>query len=105
MIGIDQDYHNIGLYTEYPDEGRSRLTMRDGDIGKFKTPGLRNVAITFPYMHDGSLKSLEAVIEFKNTGGLNHPNKSKLIQPLGLTVEQKRDLIAFLNSLTEESLY
>ena len=98
----DQDFHNIGLYEEYEDEGRARLTLKESDRGKFKTPSLRNVALTAPYMHDGSVGSLEEVIEHFNSGGVGHANQSGQIRPLHLNAQQKADLIAFLNSLTDK---
>ncbi len=97
----DNDFHNIGLYEIYTDIGRKRVTILDSDEGKFKTPTLRNVELTAPYMHDGSLASLEEVVDFLNTGGETHVNKSSLIQPLNLTVSEKADLVAFLKTLTD----
>jgi cytochrome c peroxidase len=67
----------------------------------FKVPTLRNVALTAPYMHDGSLASLGDVIEHYDNGGQLHINKSKLIKPLKLTEVEKEQLLAFLNSLTD----
>lgn len=95
-------FENNGLYaTYYPDSGRARITRDPADAGKFKVPTLRNISVTGPYMHDGSLASLEEVIEHYNSGGQDHPNKSSLIQPLGLSIEQKNDLIRFLETLTD----
>lgn len=74
------------------------------DAGLFKTPTLRNIAATAPYMHDGSIGTLEAVIEAYATGGRDHPSKSPMVRGFTLTAEQRRDLIAFLNSLTDEAL-
>ncbi len=67
----------------------------------FRTPPLRNVALTSPYMHDGSLGSIEEVIEFYNRGGDDPNNRSPLVRPLGLTPRERWDLIAFLYSLTD----
>lgn len=97
------EYENIGLYENYADSGRARITELSVDNGKFKVPTLRNVALTAPYMHDGSFASLEAVIDHFNTGGVPHANKSELIKPLGLTEQEKADLVAFLGSLTDDS--
>jgi len=97
------NFENNGLYENYQDEGRARLTTQANDIGKFKISSLRNVALTPPYMHDGSLPTLESVIEHYNSGGSTHVNKSLLIQPLNLTAQQKSDLISFLESLTDET--
>ena len=96
-------FENNGLYKKYTNEGRFRLTQIDTDQALFKVPTLRNIELTAPYMHDGSFENLEEVIEHYNTGGKNHPNKSELIQPLDLSNKEKRDLIAFLKSLTDES--
>ncbi len=97
------NFENNGLYENYEDEGRARLTMQPDDVGKFKIPSLRNVALTPPYMHDGSLPTLESVIEHYNSGGSTHVNKNSLIQALNLTAQQKSDLISFLESLTDET--
>jgi cytochrome c peroxidase len=97
----DMDYHNIGLQEIYSDEGKARATHRDEDVGRFKTPTLRNIQLTAPYMHDGSMKSLEEVVEFYNSGGRNHRNKHARIQPLNLTAQDQSDLIAFLTTLTD----
>lgn len=98
----DNSFKNNGLYLEYSDSGRARITLQPGDVGKFKVPSLRNVAMTAPYMHDGSLGTLSAVIDHYNSGGKPHPNKSGLIKPLNLTEEEKQDLLNFLLSLTDK---
>jgi len=97
----DFDFHNIGLYKEYADSGKERVTYDPADNGKFKTPTLRNVALTAPYMHDGSIQTLQEVIELYNRGGEDHPNKDWRVQPLGLTPEEVSDLVAFLHSFTD----
>jgi cytochrome c peroxidase len=97
----DMDYHNIGLEEEYADEGKARATHREEDVGRFKTPTLRNIQLTAPYMHDGRMASLEEVIAFYNTGGNFHRNKDERVHPLGLTDEQQADLLAFLTTLTD----
>lgn len=94
-------FENNGIYAEYNDPGRKRLTLAEEDEGKFKVPSLRNVEITSPYMHDGSFKTLESVIDHYNSGGFYHKNKNKLIRPLNLTNIEKSELIAFLKSLTD----
>ncbi len=96
-------FENNGLYDEYPDNGRMRLTNNPNDEALFKVPTLRNIEVTAPYMHDGSINTLEQVIEHYNSGGSSFFNKSDLIQPLNLTETQKADLINFLNSLTDEA--
>ncbi len=96
-------FENNGLYETYQDEGLARLTSQTSDIGKFKTPSLRNVELTAPYMHDGSLANLEEVVEHYDIGGSNHPNKNTMIEALNLSEQQKNDLISFLESLTDET--
>jgi cytochrome c peroxidase len=95
------NFESNGLYDVYPDNGRERFTRKSTDAGNFKIASLRNVGITAPYMHDGSLESLEAVIEHYNSGGKDHSNKSSLIKPLNLTLDEKANLKAFLLSLTD----
>ena len=74
-------------------------------IGKFRAPTLRNIALTAPYMHDGSLATLEEVLDHYAAGGkFDHPNKSRILKPFRLTESEKRDLIEFLRSLTDEEL-
>lgn len=97
----DYSFENNGLYKNYNDEGRRRLTDLDSDEGLFKVASLRNVEVTGPYMHDGSVEALSEVIEHYNSGGKDHPNKSKLIHSLNLTNKEKEDLLAFLLSLTD----
>ena len=98
----NEEFINIGLYADFSDDtGRKRVTALEADEGKFKVPSLRNVALTAPYMHDGSMPTLADVIDFFDSGGHPHPNKSPLIQPLGLSATEKTELIAFLNSLTD----
>lgn len=99
----DYDFKNNGLYEVYQDPGRYRLTHKDSDSALFKTPSLRNIALTAPYMHDGSFPTVEAVIEHYNSGGKAHPHKSPLIKPLNLSNQEKQDLVAFLRALTDRS--
>jgi cytochrome c peroxidase len=98
----DEQFHNtgVGLYDPDPDLGRYGITNRDEDKGAFKTPTLRDVAHTAPYMHDGSLETLEEVIQFYDEGGIKNPYLAKELKPLRLTFQEKGDLLAFLNSLT-----
>ena len=98
----DFSFQNIGLRTEYIDPGRFRVSLDSADWGKFKVPTLRNIAKTAPYMHDGSLATLEEVIEHFDQGGVGHRNQSPHVQAIGLTSEEKTDLLAFLRSLTDE---
>lgn len=74
------------------------------DVGRFKTPTLRNVALTAPYMHDGSLPTLEAVIDLYNKGNERNPMLDKLFRPLGLTDQEKADLVVFMKALTSPNL-
>jgi cytochrome c peroxidase len=102
------EFRNIGLFNgrELNDSGRASITGKMEDLGKFKTPGLRNVALTAPYMHNGMFKSLSEVIEFYNDPGKLVPDAmnrdSIMARPLGLTVDEKKDLEAFLLSLTDK---
>ncbi len=68
----------------------------------FKTPGLREITRRAPYMHDGSLATLEEVVEHYNTGGVDRPSRSDLIKLLGLTAQEKQDLVAFLKTLDSD---
>ncbi len=84
------------------DLGRYLVTKDEKDKGAFKTPTLRNVAQRDPYMHNGAFHSLEEVIDFYDRGGGTAPGKSPLLQPLGLTTQERQDLLAFLQALTGE---
>lgn len=94
-------FQNNGLYEVYADSGRMRLTKLESDRALFKVPTLRNIELSAPYMHNGSLNTLEEVVEHYNSGGKPHPNKSNLITPLNLTYQEKKDLVAFLKTLTD----
>ena len=98
----DYNFRNNGLYLVFADSGRAHITGNTEDVGKFKVPSLRNIEFTAPYMHDGSLATLDDVVEHYNSGGKQHPNKSGLIQPLNLTVQQKDDLVSFLKTLSDQ---
>lgn len=98
----NNSFENNGLYENYIDTGRARITNLPEDVGKFKVPSLRFVALTAPYMHDGSLPDLESVINHYASGGNSHKNKSHLIQGFEISEEEKLDLIHFLESLTDE---
>lgn len=82
------------------DQGRYKVTRAEADKYAFKTPTLRNVALTAPYMHNGAFATLEEVIDFYDQGGANSPYKSKLLFKLDLTSGEKQDLVAFLKTLT-----
>jgi cytochrome c peroxidase len=96
-------FTNNGLYQTYEDTGRFRLTGEESDKAVFKVPSLRNVELTAPYMHDGSLANLEEVVAHYNSGGKDHVNKNPLIEPLSMSEEEKKALVSFLKSLTDYS--
>ena len=96
-------FENNGLYENYVDPGRFRLTGQESDRAKFKVPTLRNVELTAPYMHDGSMEILEEIILHYESGGKDYPNKSGLIEPFTLTETERNELVLFLKTLTDES--
>ena len=117
----EMDFHNTGLYNlgpggAYPPggEGLYGFTGNPADMGKFRVPPLRNIELTGPYMHDGSIATLEEVIDHYAAGGRtiaegphagvgsDNPNKSPLVRPFTLTPEEKADVVAFLKSLTDQ---
>ncbi|MCX8051897.1 MAG: methylamine utilization protein [Chlorobi bacterium] len=99
----DFAFHSIGIHSHYYDRGRYYVTGDERDIGKFKTPTLRNVALTAPYMNDGTMATLDDVLEHYNTGGKPFVNKDPRIRPLGLTSSELADLRAFLQALTDST--
>jgi len=96
--GIDK----LALETDYSELGRFLVTQKNEDIGAFKTPFLRDVLLTGPYMHDGSLETLWDVIEFFNKGGKRNHFLDAGMKPLGLTASEVDDLAAFLGGLTSD---
>lgn len=98
----DEQYHNlgIGMAAKDPDLGRYTETKLEKDKGAFKTPTIRNVALSAPYMHDGSLDTLEEVVEHYNKGGDKNPWLSDKIVPLKLTAQEKLDLVEFMRACT-----
>jgi cytochrome c peroxidase len=100
----DESYHNlgVGMEKEKPFMGRFAVSKRESDKGAIKTPTLRDVAKRSPYMHDGSLKTLEDVVAFYNQGGRANPWLSLAVKPLNLTAAEQGDLVAFLQALTGE---
>ena len=102
----DGKFHHLGVGVnaegELTDLGRFTQTKKEAERGAFRTPSLRNVARTAPYMHDGSLKTLQEVVEFYLGGGNSLPPQTPEISPLKLTAQERLDLIAFLESLTGE---
>ncbi|MFZ5554364.1 MAG: cytochrome-c peroxidase [Bacteroidota bacterium] len=102
FLFTSQEFENNGLYDTFPGNGRERITHTTEDIGKFRVPSLRNVDVTAPYMHDGSLSTLRDVISHYASGGKNHPNKSEKIKGFQLSEGDMQALEAFLLSLTDE---
>ncbi len=99
----DEKFHNTGVAWRNGrllDQGRYLVTKTEKDRGAFKTPTLRNVADRAPYMHDGSLATLEEVVEYLDRGGNRNPYLDTELLPLKLSTEEKRALVAFLHSLT-----
>jgi cytochrome c peroxidase len=120
---MDRPYHNTGLYNiggtgayPEPNTGVEHVTHVPNDMGRFKAPTLRNIAVTAPYMHDGSIATLDGVLDHYVTGGRTiqsgpnagvgsaNPYKDPLIRPLSVTPEQRADVIEFLKSLTDDTL-
>jgi cytochrome c peroxidase len=97
----NEGFQDIGLPSE--DIGRGKFLP---DVVKmqhaFKTPGLREIARRSPYMHDGSIATLEQVVDHYDAGGVDRPSRSDLMKPLGLTAQEKADLVAFLKTLTSD---
>jgi cytochrome c peroxidase len=103
------EFHNTGLYNPYPapNVGIFEFTKLPADAGKFKVPTLRNIALTAPYMHDGSIPTLEGVLDHYAAGGKNghdNPNKDPLIGGFVLSIQDRSDLIEFLKSLTDNEV-
>jgi len=106
---MDHKYHDLGVSynlvtKEYGDRGLGEISTDDLS-GSFLTPSLRNVAETAPYMHDGSLKTLDEVIDFFNRGAVPSPRRDPIMKPLGLTAGERKALVAFLESLTGDQKY
>ena len=103
----DESYHNLGVGWDaktktFRDIGRYEVSKAESEKGAFKTPTLRNIVETAPYMHDGSERSLRQVVEFYNRGGQPNPGLSKEMRPLQLSPQEIDDLVVFLHSLTGE---
>lgn len=98
----DHAFHNVGQYLAYDDPGRERITLNPTDNGKFKTPTLRNIARTAPYMHDGAMSTLEEVVAHFASGGQPHANRDPEMRIFALTEEERADLISFLHALNDE---
>jgi cytochrome c peroxidase len=97
----DDSFHDIGLPSD--DIGRGKFLP---DVIKmqhaFKTPGLREISRRAPYMHDGSIPTLEAVVDHYAKGGVDRPSRSDVMKPLQLSTQEKADLVAFMNALTSD---
>jgi cytochrome c peroxidase len=103
----DGAFHNIGvgMEAEKPDVGREEQSKQGGDRGSFKTPTLREIARTAPYMHNGSRKTLEEVVDYYDKGGFPNDTLDEEIYPLKLTAEEKADLVKFLKEGLSSSKY
>lgn len=100
----DENYYNIGTGMDKPepDLGRFDFTGQEEDRGAFKVPTLRDIALSAPYFHDGSARTLEEVVEFYNRGGIKNPQLSDRVNPLDLTSQEKAVLVEFMQALTGE---
>jgi len=100
----DEKFHNLGIGWDdnKVDLGRYMVTKNAEELGAFKTPTLREISRSAPYMHDGRFKTLEEVVNFYNKGGVKNPHQDPLILPLELTDQEKSDLVAFLRTLNGE---
>jgi len=94
-------FHNTGLLTRDP--GLFAVTHREADTGRFRAPTLRNIGVTAPYMHDGSIATLDGVIDHYAEGGHPNPSRSELVRGFAISASEKADLIEFLESLTDTS--
>lgn len=105
----NDQFQNVGLFSHYFDRGRYNVTKDPKDEGLFKTPTLRNVALTPPYMASGDaekgpMNTLEQVVDHYNEGGLPFPNRDKRVRKLNLTDNEKAALVAFMKALTDSSV-
>jgi cytochrome c peroxidase len=102
----DETFHNTGVAAlqDEPDRGRHAVTGDESDLGRFKTPTLREISRTGPYMHDGSLATLRDVVEFYNRGGGKNPQLDPIVKPLGLNPDEIDGLVEFLEALEGRSL-
>jgi len=101
-IVVHVEHHRVEKASEKPqnDVGRFEITENPKDSWSYKTPSIRNVALTAPYMHDGSLRTLEEVVEFYNRGGEENPYKDPRLQPLNLSPDEMKSLVSFMKALT-----
>jgi len=100
----DEEFHNLGIDwdTARVDLGRYSVDKHPGTVGNFKTPTIREIARTAPYMHDGRFATLEEVVDHYDRGGIQNPHLSNLIIPLGLTAQEKNDLVEYMKALNGE---
>jgi cytochrome c peroxidase len=100
----DEEFHNLGIDWDKnsADLGRYSVEKHPGTVGGFKTPTLREIARTAPYMPDGRFATLEEVVDFYDQGGITNPHLSNLIIPLGLTAQEKKDLVEYMRALNGE---
>jgi cytochrome c peroxidase len=96
-------FENNGLLENYTDLGRYMVSADSNDMSAFKVPTLRNISLTAPYLHNGSIETLKEIINRYEHGGFKHPTKNERIQPLDISEKEKVLLIQFLNSLTDTS--
>lgn len=103
----DGGFHNIGIGMDKEkfDPGREEITKRLGDRGSFKTPTLREIARTAPYMHDGSLATLGDVIDYYDRGGIQNPQLDEEMRPLSLSDQEKADVVTFLTEALSSDAY
>ncbi len=100
VVQVAQDHFDKASEVPQNDVGRFEVTENPKDSWAYKTPSIRNVALTAPYMHDGSLRTLEEVVEFYNKGGEDNPFKDPRLQPLNLSEADINALVAFMKALT-----
>lgn len=103
----DLAFHNLGVGfdKDNPDLGRFEVTKQEGDRGSFKTPVLRDIHTSAPYMHDGSLKTLKEVVDFYNKGGIKNPQLDEEMTPLKLTEKEVEDLVIFMKEGLKSAKY
>lgn len=100
----DREYHNTGLWKWGDfDPGRSRVTLDSADLGKFKTPTLRNIGLSSPYFHNGSVREIEEVLAHYSRGGNGNQNQDSLVSGFELSSEDQENLIAFLRALNDST--
>lgn len=101
----DEQFHNtgVGVVDGVPEEGRFAITEDEADMGRFRTPGLRMLTKTAPYMHDGSIETLEEVVEFYRRGGNKNDHLSERMRPVRLSDEEARQLVTFLKALSRQA--